>query len=162
MASFVSIVVQWVVVSGVMVALLIYALTIPGAAEGPELKRSAWAGFWAGLVVSVIYIISQLGQIREPSFESLTLPGLQIGPIAVGLVIGFIFLWLVRILIPTRIVGLVTLLLSATSSSALFAYIFVDAVRVSVLYASLGAALGILLHIVLFPGSVRGTLRQTS
>ena len=58
-------------------------------------------------------------------------------------------------MIPTRLVGLITLLLAATSTSSLFTYVFINSVRVSVLYWVLGTALGILLHIVLFPASVR-------
>ena len=44
--------------------------------------------------------------------------------------------------------------LAASSTSAVFTYIFIDNLRVSVLYWTLGSTLGILLHIVLFPTSV--------
>jgi hypothetical protein len=36
----------------------------------------------------------------------------------------------------------------------LFSYIFIDVARISVKYWTLGAALGILLHIVLYPVSI--------
>ena len=55
---------------------------------------------------------------------------------------------------PTRLVGLITLMLAGSSTSAIFTYIFIDSLRVSVLYWTLGTALGILLHIVLFPASI--------
>jgi hypothetical protein len=53
-------------------------------------------------------------------------------------------------------------MLSATSSSALFTYVFLTTLRVSVLYWTLGAALGILLHVVFFPDSVRHVFGGTS
>ena len=55
---------------------------------------------------------------------------------------------------PLRLVGLITLMLAGSSTSAIFTYIFIDSLRVSVLYWTLGTALGILLHIVFFPSSI--------
>jgi len=75
-------------------------------------------------------------------------------PLTGGLVAGFVFLGLVRIAVPTRLVGLITLTLAGTSTSALFTYVFINSLRVSVLYCALGSALGILLHIVLYPASI--------
>ena len=155
MASFISNTVQWVIVPCIMLALLIYSLSIAGSVKDSELKTSAWAGFWAGLVIFVIYVVSQLNQIREPDFDFSTLPGLLFFPMALGFAIGFVFLWMVKAMVPIRLVGLITLLLSATSTSALFTYAFINSLRVSILYWALGTALGILLHIVLFPKSVR-------
>jgi hypothetical protein len=45
-------------------------------------------------------------------------------------------------------------MLAGSSTSAIFTYIFIDSLRVSVLYWTLGTALWILLHIVLFPASI--------
>jgi hypothetical protein len=102
----------------------------------------------------VIYVVSQLTEIREPELRYVPLPGLQLLPLGWGLTAGLLFLWIVRHAVPTRMVGLITLLLTGTSTSALFTYIFIDNLKVSVLYWTLGTALGILLHIVLFPSSV--------
>jgi hypothetical protein len=157
METTVSVIVRWVIVPCVMLALFIFALRIAARAGDPELRRSAWAGIWAGLVILVLYIVSQSSRMRSPDLDFSTLPGLQTLPLLIGLAAGFVFLGVVRFLVPTRVVGLVTLLLSATSSCALFSYVFIDSLRLSVLYASLGAALGILLHIVVFPASVKGT-----
>ena len=76
MAVFISNAVQWVVVPCIMLALFVFALIVANAVEESELKASAWAGFWAGLVVLVIYIVSQLNSIGEPDFQFSTLPGL--------------------------------------------------------------------------------------
>ncbi len=147
--------VQWMVAPCIMLALFFFATAIVGAANGKEIKTSAKAGLWAGLIIFVIYVVSQLGVIRNSRFDFYELPGLLLGPIAIGVIVGFLFLWLVRIMLPTRLLGLLTLVLSATSTSALFSYLFINYLRIIVLYSMLGIALGILLHIVLFPATVR-------
>ncbi|GIW69250.1 MAG: hypothetical protein KatS3mg100_744 [Candidatus Parcubacteria bacterium] len=155
MGEIVAFIVQWVVVPCIMLALLIFAKVIVGSVHDQQARVSARAGFWAGLIVFVTYVVSQLNAIQTPHFDFFELPGLLIAPIVFGLIVGFLFLWLLRIALPTRLVGFITLLLSATSTSALFSYVFINYLRVTVLYWTLGTALGILLHIVLFPTSVR-------
>jgi hypothetical protein len=155
MESAIAVTVQWIIVPIIMLALLVFAWIIAGSVSDSELKVSAWAGFWAGLVLFVVYVVSQLGAIRTPSFNLFNLPGLLLFELIVGLVLGFLFLWMVRVMIPTRLVGLITLLLAFASTSSLFSYVFLNDLRISVLYMTLGGALGILLHIVLFPASVR-------
>jgi hypothetical protein len=154
MTPVISTVIQWVILPLIMFALFAFAWIIASTARTPELKVSSWAGCWAGLVTFVIYVVSQLGHIREPDLHFSALPGFLLLPLGWGLGAGLVFLWLVRHAVPTRLVGLITLMLAACSTSAVFTYIFIDSVRVSVLYWTLGTALGILLHIVLFPTSV--------
>jgi hypothetical protein len=154
MAPFIATTVQWVILPLIMCAIFALAWIIAGSAKSAELKVSSWAGFWAGLLSFVIYVVSQLGEIREPNLQYKPLPGLQLLPLGWGLTTGFVFLWIVRHAVPTRLVGLITLMLAGSSTSAIFTYIFIDSLRVSVLYWTLGTALGILLHIVLFPASI--------
>ena len=154
MAPVISAAVQWVILPLIMLAIFGFAWIIASKARTPELQVSAWAGLWAGLLAFVIYVVSQLGQIRDPNFQFSALPGLLLFPLACGLAAGFVFLGVVRLAEPTRLIGLITLTLAATSTSALFTYTFINSLRVSVLYWTLGAALGILLHIVLYPASI--------
>jgi hypothetical protein len=155
MAPLIATVVQWVILPSIMVAIFAFAWVIARTAKYPELTVSAWAGFFAGLITFVIYVVSQLAQINDPDFRVATLPGLLLLPLTSGLTAGFTFLWLIRFALPTRLVGILTLMLSASSSAALFSYLFLSELRVSVLYWTLGSALGILLHVVLFPESLR-------
>jgi hypothetical protein len=154
MAPFIATTAQWVILPLIMCAIFAFAWIIAGSAKTAELRVSSWAGFWAGLLSFVIYVVSQLSQIREPNLHYAALPGLQFLPLGWGLTTGFVFLWIVRHAVPTRLVGLITLMLAGSSTSAIFTYIFIDSLRVSVLYWTLGTALGILLHIVLFPASI--------
>ncbi len=159
MATFVSVLVQWVVLPLIMFAIFAFCCIIVGTARSPEAKISSWAGLFAGLLIFVVYVVSQLGQIREPDFRTATLPGMLWYPLGFGLVAGFVFLGFVQAAVPTRLVGLITLTLAASSASAIFTYTFIDQLRLSVLYWTLGATLGTLLHIVLFPTSVGHIVR---
>ena len=154
MAPFISTTVQWVILPLIMCAIFTFAWIIAGSAKTAELRVSSWAGFWAGLLSFVIYVVSQLGQIREPNLQYSALPGLQLLPLGWGLTTGFVFLGIVRHAVPTppggahhpharrdQHLGHLHLHLHRQS-------------RVSVLYWTLGTALGILLHIVLFPASI--------
>jgi uncharacterized membrane protein YfcA len=162
MTPVISTLIQWVILPSIMFALFVMAWMIASTAKNAELKVSSWAGFWAGLVTFVIYVVSQLRHIQEPNFDYSKLPGFLILPLGAGLGAGFVFLWLVRQLVPTRLVGLIALMLAASSTSAVFTYIFLDTLRVQVLYCTLGTALGILLHIVLFPSSVEHLVKSAA
>ncbi len=156
MLSVISTIVQWIIVPCIMLALLVFALIIvAGTQSNSESRTSAWAGFWAGLVMFVIFVVSQLSSINQKDFDFSYLPGFVIVPIVFGIIVGFFFLWIVILMSPTRLVGLLTLALSAISTSALFAYFFIYGVRVEILYSMLAIALGILLHIVLFSATLR-------
>jgi hypothetical protein len=102
----------------------------------------------------VIYVVGQLSHIRDPNLHYAALPGLKLLPLGWGLTTGFVFLGIVRHAVPTRLVGLITLMPAGSSTCAEFTYIFIDSLRVSVLYWTLGTALGILLHIVFFPAGI--------
>jgi hypothetical protein len=122
----ISTVLEWVILPAIMFAIFAFAWVIASTARSAELNVSSWAGFWAGLVTFVIYVVSELGRIREPNLHFSALPGLLLRPLGWGLGAGFAFLWLVRDVVPTRLVGLITLMLAASSTPAMFTYIFID------------------------------------
>lgn len=154
LATIVSITVLWVVVPGIMLIMLTLPLRIINRAEG-DAKASARAGFWAGLLLFVLYVVSQLPTLRTPSLIPGSLPSFDLTPTAIGAVIGFGFLLVMRYVAPTPFVGLLTLSLAALSSIALFSYIFVEGFRATVMYFALGATFGALLFVVLLPGMAR-------
>jgi hypothetical protein len=157
----ISTIVQWMVLPLIMFSIFALAWILARSAKTAELRVSSWAGFWAGLLSFVIYVVSQLSQIRDPALHFSELPGLQPLPLGLGLIGGFVFFWIVQRSVPTRLVGLMTLVLGASSTSALFTYLFIDSLRVSVLYLTLGTALGILVHVILFPASLAHILPAT-
>lgn len=147
--------IPWLVLPIVIITLLIFSMTIIRRVKEPESKLSARAGFWAGIILFVIFIVSQLGDVREPRFDFSSVPGFDFIPLIVGGLIGFALLWAIRMTVSTRFVGVLTLLLTAASTIALYSFVFLESLRATVLYASLGIALGVLVHVVLLPSSIR-------
>ena len=147
--------IPWLVLPIVIITLLIFSLTIIRRVKEPESKLSARAGFWAGIILFVIFIVSQLRGIREPRFDFSSVPGFDLIPLVVGGLIGFALLWAIRMTVSTRFVGVLTLLLTAASTIALYSFVFIESLRATVLYVSLGIALGVLVHVVLLPSSMR-------
>lgn len=152
----------WLIVPIILIATVLFSVRIVRRVREPEAKLSARAGFWAGIILFVIFIVSQLRDVGEPRFDFSTIPDLDLVPVLGGGVIGFVLLWLLRALVPTRWVGVVTLLLTAVSAGALYSFIFIDDFRIAVLYASLGGVLGILVHIVLFPSSIGNLWKRST
>ena len=155
MREIISLIVLWGVVPAIFVAVFIFGIIIVKRTAYDERRTSARAGFWAGLVLFIGYVISQSHTLKMPASIFRYLPELDLLPAAIGFVIGFLFLWGVRFLLLTRMVGLVSLILSAVSTSGLYSYVFIDTLRDKMLFAALGFAFGALLHIVIFPSSIK-------
>jgi len=155
MRETISLIVLWGVVPAIFVAVFIFGIIIVKRTAYDERRTSARAGFWAGLVLFIGYVISQSHTLKVPASIFRYLPELDLLPAAIGFVIGFLFLWGVRFLLLTRMVGLVSLILSAVSTSGLYSYVFIDTLRDKMLFAALGFAFGALLHIVIFPSSIK-------
>jgi hypothetical protein len=77
--------VQWVILPLIMFAIFAFAWIIANSARTAELRVSSWAGFWAGLLSFVVYVVSQLSKIHEPRFQYADLPGMQLLPFGWGL-----------------------------------------------------------------------------
>ncbi|OQY48501.1 MAG: hypothetical protein B6242_02210 [Anaerolineaceae bacterium 4572_78] len=150
----VSIFIQWLVVPSIILGVFSFATTIIAKAPKGEINVSAHGGFWAGIVLFVMYVVSQIGQVSLPHI-SLVLPVLKVEPLGLGLVIGFALVGIVRYVIHTRFVGLLSLLLISMSATILFQYVFFADLRSIMLSSTLGFAFGALLHISIFPNSIR-------
>ena len=149
-----SVVVNWGIVPGIILAALLFSIIIIRRTCQDERGTSARAGFWAGILLMIVFVISRWHTVESPTFSLKSLPSLNFGSAGLGLIVGFMFLWIVRFLLPTRMVGLISLILSAASTTGLYAYVFVESLRGTILFLALGIAFGALLHIVLFPNSV--------
>lgn len=126
MREMISLIVLWGVIPAILLALLIFSMIIVRRTSYDERRTSARAGFWAGLVLFVGFVISQSHTLKMPASIFRYLPALDLIPAGIGFMIGFLFLWGVRFLLTTRMVGLVSLILSAVSASGLYSYIFID------------------------------------
>jgi len=173
MNRFIATVIQWLVVPAIIVSLFVISIIIAKNSSdqvtrnkynradktktknSEEISVSAWSGFWAGLVIFVIYVVSQLDALQNPTLNFSVLPSFQPIPTLLGLLSGFAISFVARILISSRFSGILTLILSASSTSSLFSYFFIQSLRFVAVYISLGFALGVLLYAIMFPGTIK-------
>lgn len=149
--------VVWIIIPMIILSMLIFSLMIVAHVTVPESKVSVRAGLLAGLVLFVIYVVSQLQSIKVPNLSRYS-PHFDLFSgivLLIGFFVGFFFLWGIRILAPTRLVGLLTLILSAASLSALFSYFFASNIRDITLFFALSIVFGILVHVMFFPKTLR-------
>jgi len=147
----------WVIIPLIILSMLIFSLVIVARVTMPDSKVSVRAGLLAGLVLFVIYVVSQLQSIHVPNLSSYSphFNLLSVLVLLIGFVVGFFFLWGIRIVAPTRLVGLLTLILSSASLSALFSYFFASNIRDITLFFALSTVFGILVHVMFFPKTLR-------
>jgi hypothetical protein len=154
--------VVWIVVPAIMLTILCTSMVIAARVQAPLLRISARSGLLAGSLFFVIYVAAKLASLQAPQFTFNYVPHLNFLALAAGLVGGFAFLSVIRILLPTRMVGVLTLVLTFCSASALFEYIFVSTTRDIALFVTLGAVGGVLLHLIVAPESIRSVLSAST
>ena len=150
-----SIIVNWGIMPAIILATFLFSVIIVRRTFEDERGTSTKAGFWAGILLMIVFVISRGQTLKKPTFAFNSLPRLDLERAGIGLFIGFAFLWAVRVLLPTRMVGLISLPLSAASTSGLCTYIFIPNLRGIILFLALGIAFGALLHMILFPSSMK-------
>ena len=151
-------IVVWIIVPIVIFAILILAIRIVSGVSNSDHKVSARAGLWAGLLLFVVYVVSQLATLQNISFSVdyfSYVPQFNLINTIIGSILGFAFFAGIRYIIPTRLVGLIVLLLTWASTSALFSYIFIQSTRNSVMCFALGTLIGALVYVVIFPTPFR-------
>ena len=138
------------VVPGILLALLVAAI-FASQVVPRELRLSARAGLCAGLVAFAIYVASSFENFQAPPHSAKTLPEFHWIPALSGLVLGFALLMFLQVLkfVPA-LIGLLTLLLVASTSSAAFSYFYISRQRDYTIYFALSVLLGVLLYIIFF------------
>ncbi len=151
--EFLTLGVAWVLIPIIMGGLVVVAWSLVVRAEGPDRATAARAGWWAGLLLFLLYFLHSLPELRPPDP---TAPGsLVVGfwPVVLGAGLGFALLWGLSFLSAARVGGLVVLLLTVAGLSSLHTYLFLEERGEWLVGGVLGGALGALLHLIVFPGS---------
>ena len=147
-------IVLWLIVPCIIFGMLIFCMSVCGHADE---KRSAWAGFFLGLIVFVLYVISKLSSLQTVDFSFKSFPDLGFGSwvvLIIGALVGFFLLFIVAMLKPTRGIGVITLFLASASTCALFSYIFISSIRDTAMFFALGTLCGLLVHIMFNPETI--------
>lgn len=148
----------FLVIPAIILAFFIISALLPRAANSGNARVSGRAGFWAGLVVFAAFAVSAIGSVTSPDFHVEKLPSFSWLGILAGVVGGFAFLLVVERILPSRGIGILTLILSAASTIGLFSYLFTSGTRDFMMYLTLGLLLGVLVNVIIAPQIARGIL----
>jgi len=140
-------VVEWWLVLIILAIIFIYGLTL--SPVNPLYNSSTRAGKLLGLILFVIFVISQKGRQLNPSF-SIPTYGFKIIPILLGVAGGFLFSRTINIILKIRLVGIVAMFLVSGSLITMYTYIFLSFYRPALVFVVLGIALGTLLETLFF------------
>lgn len=152
----------FLVIPAIISAFFVIAALLPGRASNGDATLSGRAGFWAGLVIFAGYAISAIASINAPEFNVDRLPSFNWFGVIIGVIIGFLFLFFVGAALPSRGIGVLTLVLSAASTIGLFSYLFTSGARDFTMYLTLGALFGVLANVIFDPALARGILSSSS
>lgn len=156
----IALVLFWVFVPGIMLGVVVLSKRLAAKVKNSEMKTSARAGWWAGMILFVFFFIYQIPKFKLPN--SLIDPSIELSYLGAlsGAFVGFIILFGLKTLIESRAIGLITMLLSFSGTSALYSYFFIRMHNDILMSSSLGVAFGALLYIVVFPKKMHNLLGQ--
>ncbi len=143
----------WIVVPILMFTLIVFGKIIGSKMKDKEKKTSANSGWWAGHILFVFFFTYHISIVTKPQITTDITISMSITGGIFGSVLGFIILWILKPLIQTRVVGILTLIFSCTGSISLFSYFFIGNVNQFLMSVMLGLAFGTLMHLVIFPKS---------
>lgn len=148
--------IQWILVPGIMVLILLYGLFLPHTALNTKAKTSGNAGILAGMILFVLFIISQQTHPIEFAPEVITVE-LQLSSLLLliaGICVGFFVRLLLELIIGTRLLGAVVSIIIAATTIGLYSFFFIKAIRISIMFESLGMLLGAFIYKMIFPDKV--------
>jgi hypothetical protein len=145
------IIIVWILVPLIFLGLFMLSRSIVVKAKKGEHQLSTRAGFWAGLIAFSIFLIYELPYIKYPDFTSVSSINIYFWVVILSSVVGYFFLFFLKLTIPTRIAGFVVLFFVFCSLSALFSHYFIQFINDVLMSLSLGLAFGVLVHIIIVP-----------
>jgi hypothetical protein len=161
MQDMVSFFIFWTIAPIILLSLLFFGLKMGSSAPNPESSTSAKAGFWAGLVLFIVFVILQIEAIKKPNFFQVDVKSLNYLYAGYGAAAGFILLFGVRLFQGTRRVGFMVLILVTSCMCLLYSLVFLTELRPLILSVVLGLGFGILFHLCVLPGSVKNLFAES-
>jgi hypothetical protein len=153
-------VINWIAAPLLLLGMLAYGVEILRQTRSREQRTSARAGLWCGVIAALIFIATQSSQFVPPTVIVEPDVNMNVAFAGIGAVVGFVFLYAIKWLAPTRLVGLLITIIASTSLVSLYAYFFIAPLRQIVFPGALGLAFGALMHQVVFPGALLANLRS--
>ena len=143
--------VYWIIVPAILLSIAIFSLSLVNRTREEAQKFSAAAGFRAGAMIFVIAVVFQINSITITDFTQTIHLSPSLWGVAFGVVCAFLFLLLLKHIIPLRSLGFIVMVLSASSMYLLFSYFLIRNVNEYLLSYSLGMPLGVYIYNIVWP-----------
>jgi len=145
--------IQWLLVPSALLLILVDGLFLPRRSLGSASKVSGKAGVLAGLMIFLLFVISQ--QSISIPFSSEVLK-IELGSqtvlfLTAGFCVGFLVRFSLARVMETRLLGLLTLVTVSAPTIALYVFFYKKETRVPVMFVSLAVLLGAFIHRMIFP-----------
>ncbi len=148
---------QWVAIPLILAGLVLVGRSMVHRARDQEQLTAGRAGWWAGLILFFLFFVHELPAFRPPHTGVEGGVVVDIWGVVAGTALGFAILWGVSFLSAARVVGFLVLFLTFAGLASLHSYLFLETRNQFFIAGTLGMALGGLLHLIVFPGSLLST-----
>jgi hypothetical protein len=151
----IMIAIEWGIVPLILVGLLaLFLVYTPEKNTPKKILTSNASGKVAGLLVFALFILSQ--KSRALSF-SLKMPpyDFNISIIVMAVASGFIVSSLFHLVKNKIYIGVYTLVAIASASIAIYVYLFIENMRGTLIFVTIGVMLGALLYTIFFPNQAK-------
>jgi hypothetical protein len=152
-ARAVAVLIHWFIVPLIMVIIFLYAITLPYRDTKPLVKKSGTAGIFAGLILFLIFVLTQPGETYQFSSElpSYSFSILWFVKIGVGFALGFFILGIVDALRDSSKLAFLVMILVSASTTTIYCYFLFVSFRSTVVFVALGGMLGSLVKMMVDP-----------
>jgi len=151
-------IILWVAVPAILIIAIVKASHLSRHADDEKRAAAARSGFWGGIVLSLIVLIYQANVFVRTGFPNRDLfQGFDLWLALTGAIVAYLLSLGGKRAVPTKLVGLIVLLLTFLSFYALIHYLLIRTYNDVVLSLVLGATFGILLHYTASPPTTFGT-----
>jgi len=155
MINFLKFLTVWVIVPIILISLFFHGVFLMLRIENVNIKTSANAAFKAGLILFIIYVFYSFQYIGSYS-KTFNYYDIRLNLIYLfmGIGIGFLLLFLINKIKSTSVISFIILILTFSSTSALFSYLFIQIFNNILISFTLGLAFGTFLYIIINPNSI--------
>ncbi len=146
----------WIFVPVILITVIWFLAFAYKRTEIKRQKSALQAGFWAGLMLSVIFLIYQVNIFLKIGFpQNDIFQGFKLWLSLTSALVVFILALGGKKIISPALSGWLNLLFTSISLSAFFHYIFIRTYNDVLLSVILGAAFGFLTHLAASPSSLK-------
>jgi hypothetical protein len=143
--------IEWGIVPLILIGILArFLMYTPGEKASDKIKKSSAAGKFAGLIIFALFVLSQKSRALLFSFN-MPVYDFNILVILVSIATGFIFSWIFDLIKKRLFIGLYTLLAVASTTTAIYCYLFIQNLRSYLVFVTMGIMLGALIYAIFLP-----------